>query len=256
MGDISEVIQEEDEFVRESRGSGDALLQSEALPGVFKIGENSVNNPLPQSDQNSFASTPLPLGTAAAHAFCPGVTEKRGEELPRIEEKNENDCSHIDNDTDHNHDPDHGPETRMGLCGLTPQWLQGFATGPWFLAALCLFTLTQIMAKEGFVPLAMAPLQTRYSLSSTQSGFLVSWHEIVFSLSVLGLAHFGHHAHIPHWLGRAMLTLALGSFLFALPQFVGGRYSPASSATGAEVCAAFSSSSGGGGGGGSLSRGC
>eukprot|EP00048_Salpingoeca_helianthica_P018507 m.242168 g.242168 ORF g.242168 m.242168 type:complete len:709 (+) comp25320_c0_seq1:263-2389(+) len=124
----------------------------------------------------------------------------------------------------------------MGVCGLSPSWLQRFATPQWFLCALCLFTLAQSMTIQGFVPVVISSLEKRYGLSSTESGFLVSWFDVVVSVSVLVVAHFGHHANIPVWLGRAILALSLGCFLFAFPQFVGARYSPASSLTGAEVC--------------------
>jgi sodium-independent organic anion transporter len=124
----------------------------------------------------------------------------------------------------------------MGFGGMHPAWLQRFATAKWFLTALCAFTLAQSMAIQGFVPVVVSSIEKRYGLSSTESGFLVSWFDVVVSVSVLAVAHYGHHAHIPQWLGRAMIALCVGCLVFAFPQFVGERYKPASSLTGAEVC--------------------
>ncbi len=49
---------------------------------------------------------------------------------------------------------------------------------------------------------------------------------------VLVVGYFGHRAHRPRWLARAMLLYGLGCLLFALPQFLGGRYRPVGGGSG------------------------
>ena len=106
---------------------------------------------------------------------------------------------------------------------LSPQFLnnaKGFAVG------LCLFALIQSYVTSGVVFTVTTTLEQRFGLPSVQTGFLASCYDIALVCVVLFVTYFGERGNKPLWLGYGALTFAGGSFLFALPQFTSGPYSP------------------------------
>lgn len=92
------------------------------------------------------------------------------------------------------------------------------------------------MIVSGLVPVIISSIERRYNLSSTESGFIVSWFDIVNAIVVIFITHYGHNSHKPRWLAGSMLVLSVGCFIFAMPQLLSGHYTPLFAITGSEVC--------------------
>lgn len=76
----------------------------------------------------------------------------------------------------------------------------------------------------GLISVVLSSLETRYEFSSTQLGVITSSYDVTILLTVIFISYFGGNSHKPIWLGAGMAILALGSLVFALPQFVGEEY--------------------------------
>jgi len=93
------------------------------------------------------------------------------------------------------------------------------------------FAFTKQYAFEGTMAAIVTSLEKRYSLSSTQSGFIFSSYDIAFIITVIPIAHFTRNMRKPFVIGCAMLLLAFASVLFLIPHFVSNPYEPHSSGT-------------------------
>ena len=54
--------------------------------------------------------------------------------------------------------------------------------------------------------------------------------DLSVTASVVFISYFGHKSHKPRWLGIALIIQGIGSFVFALPQFIFGEYKVGSGA--------------------------
>eukprot|EP00117_Sycon_ciliatum_P020121 scpid44804/ scgid4273/ Solute carrier organic anion transporter family member 4A1; Organic anion-transporting polypeptide E; Sodium-independent organic anion transporter E; Solute carrier family 21 member 12 len=113
---------------------------------------------------------------------------------------------------------------KFGPSCFTPSWLQLFNTPKWFLFFLCLFVMCQSMTVSGMNGVVIPTVEKRYQLSSERSGFITSAYEIGVALFILPVSYFGERAHKPRWLGIGCLLQGIGAMMFALPQFIGGKY--------------------------------
>lgn len=115
-------------------------------------------------------------------------------------------------------------DTRLGLFGMYPDWLQKFATIKWFLFVVCLFPILQGVTVAGLIPVALTSLERRFGFDSRETGLIVAWYDGVIALAALVVTNYGHTAHKPSWLGKGMLSVGIGSLLFAAPNFMIGKY--------------------------------
>ena len=72
--------------------------------------------------------------------------------------------------------------------------------------------------------MVLSTIERRYRLSSTAAGSLASVTDASILVSVIFISYFGGRGHKPRWLGVSLIIQAIGAFVFALPQFVLGRY--------------------------------
>eukprot|EP00467_Chlorarachnion_reptans_P007681 CAMPEP_0114517006 /NCGR_PEP_ID=MMETSP0109-20121206/17652_1 /TAXON_ID=29199 /ORGANISM="Chlorarachnion reptans, Strain CCCM449" /LENGTH=790 /DNA_ID=CAMNT_0001697475 /DNA_START=27 /DNA_END=2399 /DNA_ORIENTATION=- len=100
-----------------------------------------------------------------------------------------------------------------------------YCTPRHFLIIICGYVFAQSFAVGGLFPAVISTLERRYNLSSTEAGMLSSCYDIGVLLLVLIVGYFGTHGHRPRMLSVGLAMIAIGSFIFAMPQLVGGRYS-------------------------------
>nr|CAB3266361.1 solute carrier organic anion transporter family member 5A1 [Phallusia mammillata] len=117
------------------------------------------------------------------------------------------------------------------LCGLpfcTPDFLQRFATPKWFLATISFFVLVQSMLVSGITSSVITTIEERYGLRSAESGLVVSSFDIGSLVVVVFISYFGGKGHRARWVGIGSIAVAIGSLLFAFPQFFSSPYQPSS----------------------------
>lgn len=129
---------------------------------------------------------------------------------------------------------------RGGQCGwwaLVPACLQPFNTPRGFLLFLCSASFLQGMTVNGFVNTVVTSIERRYDLHSYESGLVASTYDLASCLCLAFVGYFGGRGHKPRWLGWGVLTMGVGSLVFALPHFAAGPYSPEGD-TGVATCPA------------------
>lgn len=118
-------------------------------------------------------------------------------------------------------------EPRGGRCGwwaLAPACLQPLNTPRGFLLFLCAASFLQGMTVNGFVNTVVTSIERRYDLHSYESGLVASTYDLAACLCLAFVGYFGGRGHKPRWLGWGVLTMGVGSLVFALPHFAAGPY--------------------------------
>ena len=73
-------------------------------------------------------------------------------------------------------------------------------------------------------PVVISSLERRYRFSSTAASLIISVFDMAVVISVIVISYFGEKAHKPRWVGIAFCIQGIGAFVFALPQFIFGKY--------------------------------
>ncbi len=78
----------------------------------------------------------------------------------------------------------------------------------------------------GFTSVVLSSLEKRYHFTSTAVGFVAVSYDTVAIFSAIIVSYFGGRpgSHKPRWLGYSLLVIAIGTFIFASPQFLFGSY--------------------------------
>ncbi|KAJ8321940.1 hypothetical protein KUTeg_000411 [Tegillarca granosa] len=129
-------------------------------------------------------------------------------------------------------------------CGwgpLKPTWCQRFRNPPCVLVWLCFAGAIQGMVVNGFVNVVISSVERRYELSSTESGFIASSYDVAVVLCLLPITYFGGFGCKPRYLGIGLFIIGLGSFVFTIPHYVVGVYTPGTGDESA-LCSSNSSS--------------
>ena len=87
-----------------------------------------------------------------------------------------------------------------------------------------IFEQTSPLSSIGSLPVSITSLEKRYGFSSVEAGSLGLSFEIAIVLSVIFVSYFGERSHKPLWLGVGLIIQGFGSFLFAVPHLIFGRY--------------------------------
>lgn len=98
-------------------------------------------------------------------------------------------------------------------CGR-PKW----ASIQMFTFIICILQGVNGLLVTGYTVSVLTTIEKQFRIDSTISGFVISSYEIGSILSVVFVSYFGTQGHIPRWIGLGGMLLAIGSFLFALPQ--------------------------------------
>ncbi|KAI5612415.1 solute carrier organic anion transporter family member 4A1 isoform X1 [Silurus asotus] len=118
------------------------------------------------------------------------------------------------------------PESLCGWGALTPRFIQSFNTARWVLFFLCVASFLQGMIINGFINTVITSIERRFDLRSYQAGLIASSYDIAACVCLTFVSYFGGTGHKPRWLGWGVFVMALGSLVFALPQFTTPAYQP------------------------------
>ncbi|OUC48787.1 sodium-independent organic anion transporter [Trichinella nativa] len=102
--------------------------------------------------------------------------------------------------------------------------LRNFQKAKFLLIILCISATSQSMAINGLVPNSITTLESRFQLSSSQSGLFSSAYDIAVLVVLLPVCHFGDKGHKGKWLSLGMLVMAFGSLICTLPHFISEPY--------------------------------
>ncbi|KAM6164370.1 LOW QUALITY PROTEIN: solute carrier organic anion transporter family member 4A1 [Rhynchocyon petersi] len=116
------------------------------------------------------------------------------------------------------------PSSACGWWTFAPTCLQAFNRPQGVLLFLCLAAFLQGMTINGFINTVITSIERRFDLHSYQSGLVASAYDIAACLCLTFVSYLGGSGHKPRWLGWGVLLMGLGSFIFALPHFLAGRY--------------------------------
>ncbi|XP_077990525.1 solute carrier organic anion transporter family member 4A1-like [Glandiceps talaboti] len=127
-------------------------------------------------------------------------------------------------------------ENRCGWGCFSPNCLQVFNKGEFFLLFLCGFAMVQSMVINGLISTSVTSLERQFDLPSVGSGIIVSSYAIAVLIVLIPVTYIGGHGHKPKWLGYSAFIMGLGSFLFALPHFTAGLYHSNYNTTSSDTC--------------------
>ena len=118
-------------------------------------------------------------------------------------------------------------EVEDGQCGCGschPECLQGCAKPVTYLICISAIVLVQSMLVSGYTGSIITTIEKRYNLWSRDTGFVMSSYDIMSMVAVIVISYYGDQYNRAKWIGRGIIVMSLGAVLFALPHFVGGRY--------------------------------
>ncbi len=69
-------------------------------------------------------------------------------------------------------------------------------------------------------------MERRFRFNSTSVGVLLVSFDVSVLICVIFISYFGDKRHKPRWLGYGLIVQGIGAFIFALPQFLFGKYTP------------------------------
>ncbi|XP_078610405.1 solute carrier organic anion transporter family member 4A1-like isoform X1 [Branchiostoma floridae x Branchiostoma japonicum] len=110
-------------------------------------------------------------------------------------------------------------DSRYGWGSCTPDALQVLNNVKVALAFLCCAIFAQAMLVNGFARSVVTTLERRFGLSSTDLGSVIVANDVANLLAAIPIGYLCAK-NKPRWLGCGMVLMALGAFIFALPQFV------------------------------------
>ena len=88
----------------------------------------------------------------------------------------------------------------------------------------CVFNFFEGFVVNGVINVVLVALEKRYSLPSSKSGVIASSNDFGAIVCVTLVGYFGEQRHKPKLIGTGILLMAIGCFVFALPQFIGEKY--------------------------------
>nr|XP_002737394.1 PREDICTED: solute carrier organic anion transporter family member 4C1-like [Saccoglossus kowalevskii] len=118
-------------------------------------------------------------------------------------------------------------EAEPFLCGwfsIRPKWLQRFNTAPGLALAVSLLMFVQGMAVSGFAFVSLTSIETRFQLSSTATGLILSTYDITGLIAAPIVSYFGAMRNKPRWLSVGAIIMGFGFFIWTLPHFTTGDY--------------------------------
>ncbi|KAL1441474.1 hypothetical protein MTO96_008446 [Rhipicephalus appendiculatus] len=113
-----------------------------------------------------------------------------------------------------------------GILGCRPRSLQYFANIRVFVFLSCLLVTLQQALSTGYVNSVITTIEKRFDIPSRVSGAISSSFEIGNLLTIIFVSYLGSHRHIPVWIGKGTIVMAIGSFVFSLPYFMDQSNSP------------------------------
>lgn len=104
------------------------------------------------------------------------------------------------------------------------RWLQHLNNVKAHVFFQCAFSFFEGFIVNGVINVCIPALETRYHLSSTRSGIIVSANSFAAFAILPFIGYLCERRCKPRVMAAGIFLMALGSFLFALPHFVAGKY--------------------------------
>ncbi|XP_041469910.1 solute carrier organic anion transporter family member 2A1-like [Lytechinus variegatus] len=125
------------------------------------------------------------------------------------------------------------PEDTLCCCPPTyaPSWLQCLADPKVFTFHMMLVTSFGMMSFI-YIGAVLTTIERNFQLDSAQSGAITIAADIISTLFVIPLSHYGQMGHRPRWIGTGVLVTAVGTMLCAVPHFVTDPVDPKAILTG------------------------
>lgn len=131
-------------------------------------------------------------------------------------------------------DLDSIPEEDTLCCcppACAPSWSQRLANPKVFTVHMMITTSFAMMSYV-YIGAVLTTIERNFRLDSAQSGAITIAADIVSTLFVIPLSHYGQMGHRPRWIGTGMLLTAAGTMLCSLPHFVTDPINPKTLLTG------------------------
>ncbi|KAG0431716.1 hypothetical protein HPB47_021521 [Ixodes persulcatus] len=113
-----------------------------------------------------------------------------------------------------------------GILRFRPRSLQYFASIRVFVFLACMLVTLQQALSTGYVNSVITTIEKRFDIPSRVSGAISSSFEIGNLFTIIFVSYLGSHRHIPVWIGKGTIVMAIGSFVFSLPYFMDQVSSP------------------------------
>ncbi|KAH9374040.1 hypothetical protein HPB48_005309 [Haemaphysalis longicornis] len=107
-------------------------------------------------------------------------------------------------------------ELQCGFLWYRPAWLQGFRTPGWVLGSLCAIEFTQSFVTNGVLGVVLPTIERRFSLSSYETGLILSSFNVVNGLFIVPVAFLGSTRNKPLIISAGMAITAAGSLMYFL----------------------------------------
>ncbi|XP_052764566.1 solute carrier organic anion transporter family member 4C1-like isoform X2 [Mya arenaria] len=120
--------------------------------------------------------------------------------------------------------PEPEPEIRCGYGTCRPEALQCFNNPKWLLTFLCFFSMAQGFVVNGINNVSTTSVERRFQLPSSRVGMISSSYDLSAAILGIFISYMGSGRQKAKWLSMASVTMAVGSFVMALPHFTSGKY--------------------------------
>ncbi|KAL4217826.1 Solute carrier organic anion transporter [Mactra antiquata] len=115
-------------------------------------------------------------------------------------------------------------ETRCGYGSCRPEVLQNCNNPKCLLMFLCFFCLAQGFVVNGINNVSTTSVERRFQLPSSRVGMISSSYDLSAAILGIFISFMGSGRKKAKWIAWASLTMAVGSFVMALPHFASGKY--------------------------------
>ncbi|XP_062617842.1 solute carrier organic anion transporter family member 4A1-like [Saccostrea cucullata] len=137
-------------------------------------------------------------------------------------------------------------KSKYGCLSIRPGCLQFVNTIRWHVLFHCIFSFCEGFIVNGVINIIIVTLEKRYELSSKESGMIASANDFGAAALLMIVGYLGTYANKPRLMGAGMFLMSIGCLVFALPQFIGEKYTYTISSAGENstdnVCVATNSS--------------
>lgn len=116
------------------------------------------------------------------------------------------------------------PETRCGYWSCRPRVLQCCNNPKCLLLFLSFFSMAQGFVVNGINNVSTTSVERRFQLPSSRVGMISSSYDLSAAILGIFISFMGSGRQKAKWLAWASLTMAVGSFVMALPHFTSGKY--------------------------------
>ncbi|XP_053383119.1 solute carrier organic anion transporter family member 4C1-like isoform X2 [Mercenaria mercenaria] len=116
------------------------------------------------------------------------------------------------------------PETRCGYWSCRPQILQKCNNPKCLLLFLSFFSMAQGFVVNGINNVSTTSVERRFQLPSSRVGMISSSYDLSAAILGIFISFMGSGRQKAKWLAWGCLSMAVGSFIMAMPHFTSGKY--------------------------------